>query len=433
VQHELIRTELKHGRVGLAQNALPRSSTIEDIRPGETVDTRAGVSREAVATGEEALRSGAVAMLTLAAGAGSRWTGGAGVVKAIHPFCRLGGQYRTFIEIHLARGRRACRQFRVPVPQILSTSYLTHGPIESTLIETGRYGYESPLYLSPGRSIGLRMIPMIRDLRFLWEQTPQEVLDVQKQKVRASMRAALLNWAEKAGEGSDYRDNLPAQCLHPVGHWYEFPNLLLNGVLRTVLKENSGLRYLLLHNVDTLGASLDPGPLGLHITSGAALTVEVIPRTSEDRGGGLARVDGRPRLVEGLALPDERLGFEMSYYNSGTMWIDIDRILAVFGLDRESLADTGRVLQGVREVATRMPTYITIKDVKKRWGRGHEDVYSAAQFEKIWGDMTALAGLPVQYVVVPRRRGQQLKQVSQLDPWLRDGSAAYIESLCDWS
>jgi len=25
-------------------------------------------------------------------------------------------------------------------------------------------------------------------------------------------------------------------------------------------------------------------------------------------------------------------------------------------------------------------------------------------------------------VVVPRRRGQQLKDVAQLDPWLRDGS-----------
>ena len=41
--------------------------------------------------------------MTLAGGAGSRWTGGAGVVKAIHPFMRLGGQYRTFLEMHLAK------------------------------------------------------------------------------------------------------------------------------------------------------------------------------------------------------------------------------------------------------------------------------------------------------------------------------------------
>jgi hypothetical protein len=33
---------------------------------------------------------------------------------------------------------------------------------------------------------------------------------------------------------------------------------------------------------------------------------------------------------------------------------------------------------------------------------------------------------------VPRLRGQQLKEVDQLDGWLRDGSAAYLESLCAW-
>jgi hypothetical protein len=29
-------------------------------------------------------------------------------------------------------------------------------------------------------------------------------------------------------------------------------------------------------------------------------------------------------------------------------------------------------------------------------------------------------------------RGQQLKEQSQLDGWLRDGSAGYVESLCEW-
>ena len=37
-----------------------------------------------------------------------------------------------------------------------------------------------------------------------------------------------------------------------------------------------------------------------------------------------------------------------------------------------------------------LPTYITIKDVKKRWGHGQEDVFPVAQWEKLWVDMTAL-------------------------------------------
>jgi hypothetical protein len=43
--------------------------------------------------------------------------------------------------------------------------------------------------------------------------------------------------------------------------------------------------------------------------------------------------------------------------------------------------------------------------------------------------MTALDDLQCQYVEVPRRRGQQLKEVAQLDTWLRDGSAAEIARL----
>jgi hypothetical protein len=250
--------------------------------------------------------------------------------------------------------------------------------------------------------------------------------------VRESLRAALIQWAKSRGEASDYTDNLPEQCLHPVGHWYEIPNLLRNGVLARLIEENPALRCLLLHNVDTLGADLDPALLGLHLESGAAMPVEVIAREIDDRGGGLARVDGRLRLVEGLALPHEAVEFDLSYYNSNTFWSDIDRLLGVFGLTRSELGDEARVTRSVRELAARMPAYVTRKDVKKRWGRGQEDVFPVAQFEKLWGDMTALAELDCRYVAGSRRRGQQLKEVAQLDPWLRDGSAAYVEGLCEW-
>jgi hypothetical protein len=273
---------------------------------------------------------------------------------------------------------------------------------------------------------------MARDLRFAWEETQQQVLDVQKQKVLESLRSGLIQWALESGEGSDYRDNLPLQCLHPTGHWFELPNLLRNGVLARLLAERPSLNTLLLHNIDTLGADVDAGLLGFHLDSGAAMTVEVIPRLLDDRGGGLARVDGRIRLVEGMALPDEEVEFDLSFYNTGTMWIDIDRMLKVFGLTRAGLSDMAAVDAAVRTVAARMPSYVTIKDVKKRWGRGQEDIFPVAQFEKLWGDMTALPELDCRYVSVPRLRGQQLKDVAQLDGWVRDGSAAYVESLCEW-
>ncbi|MCC5023863.1 MAG: hypothetical protein J6386_14255 [Candidatus Synoicihabitans palmerolidicus] len=42
----------------------------------------------------------------------------------------------------------------------------------------------------------------------------------------------------------------------------------------------------------------------------------------------------------------------------------------------------------MRQLAARLPTYVTIKEVKKRWGHGQEDVYPVTQFEKLWGDMS---------------------------------------------
>jgi hypothetical protein len=431
-QHEKIRADLRSGRIGLAQNRLPVNSRVEDVTAEEVTDARQTLPDAVRKLGEDALAAGAVAVVTLAGGIGTRWTKGAGVVKALNPFARLGGRHRTFVEIHLAKSRRVSRLYGQAVPHVITTSYLTHRGVEQWLRRERNYGYAGPLLLSPGRFVGLRLVPMARDLRFAWEEMPQQVLDEQRQKVRASGRAALIQWALAMGEGSDYTDNLPEQCLHPVGHWYEIPNLLRNGVLKRLLEERPKLRYLMLHNIDTLGAWLDPALLGLHIGSGAAMTAEVTGRELEDRGGGLARIDGKVRLIEGLALPDERIEFDLSFYNSNTMWISIPALLDVFGLAKDDLADDAKTAGAVRRVAARMPAYVTLKDVKKRWGKGQEDIFPVTQFEKLWGDMTALAEWDCRYAVVPRRRGQQLKEVAQLDGWLRDGSAAGVEELCEW-
>ena len=131
-------------------------------------------------------------------------------------------------------------------------------------------------------------------------------------------------------------------------------------------------------------------------------------------------------------MPREELEFGLSYYNTLTTWIDIDALLAAFALTRADLDDEPRVTAAIRALAAKVPTYLTLKDVKKRWGHGQEDIFPVTQWEKLWGDLTALPEITNQFVVVPRLRGQQLKDQAQLDGWLRDSSAAHVESLCDW-
>ncbi len=432
-QHEEIRNDLRNGRIGLAQNRLSANTNLQDVRPEDVVDLRTKIDSKYVDLGRSAIKDGKVAVVTLAAGVGSRWTEGAGVCKALHPFNRFGDRHRSFLEVHLAKNRAATDAGGGVIPHVFTTSYLTDQPIRQHLEEQANYNFDGPLYVSTGQNVGLRMIPMVRDLRFLWEETAQQVLDEQQQKLRESQRSAIMNWAQSVGEGNDYTDNLASQCVHPVGHWYEIPNMLRNGVLKRLLDQQNGLEYLMLHNIDTLGANVDPGILGRAIDGGSTLAFETITRRLDDRGGGLALVNGRPRLVEGLAMPDEKIEFDLTYYNSMTTWIRIDGLLESFGLSRGDLDDPVKVDKAIRAMSSRLPTYITLKDVKKRWGHAQEDVFPVAQFEKLWGDMSTLPEIDCQFFVTDMRRGQQLKTQAQLDPWKRDGSAAYVESLCKWS
>lgn len=430
IQHEEIREQLQKGHISLMNNRLPFETAIEDVSPGDVADHTSLTPY--IALGEKAITENKVAVMSLAAGVGSRWTMGAGVIKALNPFVVLNGVHRSFLEIHLAKTKRVSAQYDAAIPHIVATSYLTHQPISKKLQQTQNFGYHGNVLLSAGRSIGQRYVPTERDLRFMWEEMPQELLDDNKQKVRDAVRSSMIQWAKSKGEGTDYVDNIAAQRFSPLGHWYEVSNLLRNGTLAELLRTNPGVQTIMLHNIDTLGADIDPAVLGYHLNSGNALTFEVIPRRIEDQGGGLARVNGQLRLMEGLAQPREEDELNLSYYNSMTTWIQIDPLLDLFGLTRDDLqqGDEALLAKAVRGVAQRIPTYVTIKDVKYRWGHGQEDIYPVAQIEKLWSDMSSLNNLKCGYVVVPRSRGQQMKEPAQLDSWVTDGSRDHVASLC---
>lgn len=431
VEHETIRSELQYAKIGIAQNRLRPNTQIEDVADSDLLSIE--TDPESLRLAKKYIEEGKVAVVTLAAGAGSRWTQGAGVVKALHPFAYMDGKHRNFMEVHLAKSRQIMEQYGSHPHHVFTTSYLTHDPISQWFngSETQKRAY--PVHLSKGKSVGLRFVPTLEDLHFAWKVLPQQQLDEQSEKVRRSVRKALMEWSRKVGEASDYRENLPLQCMHPVGHWYEIPNMFLNGTLKRMLDDRPGIEYLMVHNIDTLGSSLDPAILAPMIQSGKDLMFEVISRRIDDHGGGLASVDGKIRLVEGLALPSEKEEFKLRYYNTATAWIHLNRLLEAFELSREDLSNVEKVRLAIRRYGSRMPTYITLKEVKKRWGRGHEDIYPVLQFERLWGDMSAVPELETGFVKVNRQRGQQLKEQAQLDGWLRDGSSNYINTLCTWN
>ena len=178
-------------------------------------------------------------------------------------------------------------------------------------------------------------------------------------------------WTKKMGEGEDYSENKHILRFNPPGHWYEIPNLLKNGTLAKILKTNPQIKYLFCHNIDTMGAFIDPSLLGMHIASQSCLNFEVIPKKIKDQGGGLAKINGKIVLIEGLALPREEDEFKLTYYNTLSNWITIDSLLEFFKIDRELILRTenkmenqNKIVQAMQNIEKRMPTYVTIKNVR---------------------------------------------------------------------
>jgi UDP-N-acetylglucosamine pyrophosphorylase len=427
VQHEHLRKDLIHGRIGLALNRLPADTIIQDIDNSKITFLNDYKLQQA---NPISLSENKVAVMTLAAGIGSRWTQGAGVIKALSPFIQMSGKHRNFLDIHLAKTRKTSKKHNIIIPHIVTSSYLTDDPIRNYL---SNLKLNQPIYISNGQSINQRLVPTTRDLHFLWEELQQEKLDEQKQKVRNMVQHALMNWARNKGEGTDYIDNIPLQRFNPPGHWYEIPNLLKNGKLAKIINEHKNIKTIMLHNLDTLGVTVDPYALDFHLQNKNVLTFEVVTRCINDRGGGLANINGKEQILESLAIPSEEDEFKMKYYNSMTTWVQINPLLEYFGLTRNDLkGPVERINSAIRNRAKEIPTYATVKDVKYRWGNGQEDIYPVMQFEKLWSDMTSQPDLKCGYLAVPRIRGQQLKDISELDEWMLDGSYSYVENLCDF-
>jgi UTP--glucose-1-phosphate uridylyltransferase len=79
-----------------------------------------------------------------------------------------------------------------------------------------------------------------------------------------------------------------------------------------------GGKYLLVRNVDNLGARVDPLILGHHIRSKAEVTVELAPKWPEDVGGSPFSWLGRTQLIEQIRFPQ---GFDpgiVDVFNTNT-------------------------------------------------------------------------------------------------------------------
>ncbi|WP_279637858.1 UTP--glucose-1-phosphate uridylyltransferase [Corallococcus aberystwythensis] len=246
------RTLLARYQRGELTDSRPLEGVLRPLRAGDLRALPAEGTPEHEgyqALGEEAFRQGQVAALVVAGGAGTRFGGS---VKGLVPV--MGG--RSFLDFKLEEARRWGARLGRQVPVAVMTSFLTHDAIAAHLASRG-----------PANDVFLFRQGMLPRL------TP---------------------------EGGLFRDARGQLSFAPSGHGDVFRALRESGVGRQL--QARGVQCVYFSNVDNLAASLDPAVIGMHLTLGCDMTVEVTPRANPsgalDAGAAPVRLGGQLQLVE---------------------------------------------------------------------------------------------------------------------------------------
>jgi len=164
VQHEQIRADLRGGRIGLAMNRLPPTTKIEDV-PAESLFDASTAPEDFCRQGEAALRAAKSRSSLMPPGWAAAGRREPGSSKGSIP-SRSSPDVIGISSTSTSRKRSRCRGRSAPSSPRFHHELPDHAPIERFLRETAGDALDRTVWLSPGRSIGLRLVPTVRDLQF---------------------------------------------------------------------------------------------------------------------------------------------------------------------------------------------------------------------------------------------------------------------------
>ncbi len=309
------------GRLSKKTNAVtgellaPPPGTLQKL-PGS--GTKA--SRELERIGREAIARGQFGVVVLNGGMATRF---GGVVKGVVPVL---GKDRSFLAMLVEDVRRAEQACGGRIPVFLMNSFATDAETKRHFAAHRHFGADARQLVHFTQFIALRMT------------TKGELFRLEN------------------GEFSPYGP----------GHG-DFPGALrAGGVLQRFLQD--GGRYLLVRNVDTLGARVDPLFLGHHVKSRCDVTVELAPKWPEDVGGSPFSYLGKTQLIEQLRYPE---GFDpgiVDVFNTNTFTFTAQALDRDFDLGwyyAEKTVEGRRAVQVehlIGELTAHLPTnFLTVR------------------------------------------------------------------------
>lgn len=267
---------------------------------------------------------------------------------------------RSFLEIIVGQTLALRRHHGVRLPLILMNSEATRAP---TLAALAKF----PELATPGLPAD-----------FLQSMVPK--LDAESMLPARWPAATELEWC-------------------PPGHGDVYASLVGSGLLDAL--KGMGFRYVMISNSDNLCATVDPRIAGHIAREGIPFLMEVVLGTAADRKGGhiaRRRSDGQLVLRETAQTPPEdeesfRDYRRWRYYNTNSLWIDLDAIAARF-------EDDGRL---------ELPVIVNKKTVDPR----DKESTPVLQLESAMG--AAIASFPgAALLQVPRTRFVPVKTTDDL-------------------
>lgn len=277
-QFERLRRDVADGRLSPQRNWLTGAITPPSEDDIAHLPARGESGWEAAYDhGLAAIRRGEVAMAVLNGGMATRFGGVVkGIVEAVDGL--------SFLEWKLAEAARVARAAGADIPCVVMDSFTTDQPTRDYLDGLGerRAGLPAPIFFN--QFVSLRLNP----------------------------------------DGSLFRDASGHVSLYGPGHG-DFPEALRRSGTLAELRRR-GVRYLMLSNVDNLGARVDPTVVGAHVGSGRPMTLEVATKEPGDAGGAPALVDGRLVHVEGPRFPPDFDQNRTRVFNCNSFVFDLDAL-----------------------------------------------------------------------------------------------------------
>jgi len=409
-EFKAFQSAYRSGNLSLKSNLInyDNSWEVRLPRPSDSVDFPGPGGPESAA-GREIIAAGRLGLIFMNGGAATRFQKpGENLPKGAFPIMELEGKERSFMELKIANARAAEREFGGVIPVWILNSYFTEEKTRQILEENGNYGKAELHTYSQG--IMKRVIPSEADLRLHYGKSlaklEKKLARLPAGSERDELRAArdrletdLAGWIrELSGRSGDELDETAGKDrFNPPGHLDTTLWLFLDRSRPLLKMLELGVEYLMISNIDNLGALVDPalpGLLSRKRGEGAGILCEVSTKPPGQKGGALARVydpaSGREwcQLIEEFAFPLDFDQDRIPEFNNAAYTLAVTDLLRIFEISRQDLGSLNReeLARRVKAVTDRLPVYVAIKELK----REGQTPLPVVQFERLQGDLTRL-------------------------------------------